>query len=206
MALTRKFLSALGIEAEKVDEIIDAHTETVNGLKAEIETAKEGAEDSKKLESENKRLKSELATLKEAAEKPDTYKVKYEAIKEEFEEYKKGIETEKSEKSKRDAFKAFLKELGISEKRLDSVIKVSDLSKIKLDDDGKVKDEDGKLAESLKKEWEDFIVVEHSKGADTSKPPKNDGGTDADDGKYAAQRAAKYYADKYGAPQTKEEK
>ena len=35
MALTRKFLSALGIEAEKIDEIIDAHTDTVNALKEE---------------------------------------------------------------------------------------------------------------------------------------------------------------------------
>ncbi len=36
MALTRKFLAALGIEDDKVDEIIQAHTETVNGLKDEI--------------------------------------------------------------------------------------------------------------------------------------------------------------------------
>ena len=36
MALTRKCLSALGIEAEKIDEIISAHTETVDGLKDEI--------------------------------------------------------------------------------------------------------------------------------------------------------------------------
>jgi hypothetical protein len=40
MALTRKFLAAMGIEAEKVDEIIAAHTETVNALKEERDTAK----------------------------------------------------------------------------------------------------------------------------------------------------------------------
>ena len=33
MSLTRKFLSALGIEDDKVDEIISAHTDTVNALK-----------------------------------------------------------------------------------------------------------------------------------------------------------------------------
>lgn len=33
MALTRKFLAAMGIEADKIDSIIDAHTETVDALK-----------------------------------------------------------------------------------------------------------------------------------------------------------------------------
>ena len=37
MALTRKSLAALGIEADKVEEIINAHVETVNGLKDEKE-------------------------------------------------------------------------------------------------------------------------------------------------------------------------
>ena len=32
MALTRKFLKALGIEDDKVDEIITAHSDTVNAL------------------------------------------------------------------------------------------------------------------------------------------------------------------------------
>ena len=40
MALSRKFLSALGIEADKIDEIINAHTETVDGLKDELSKAK----------------------------------------------------------------------------------------------------------------------------------------------------------------------
>ena len=35
MSLTRKFLAALGIEQDKIDEIIEAHTETVNALKEE---------------------------------------------------------------------------------------------------------------------------------------------------------------------------
>ena len=44
MALTRKFLSALGIEADKVDEIINAHAETVNALKEERDNYKADAE------------------------------------------------------------------------------------------------------------------------------------------------------------------
>ena len=37
MALTSEFLTALGIEKEKHQAIIDAHTETTDALKAEIE-------------------------------------------------------------------------------------------------------------------------------------------------------------------------
>ena len=36
MALTRKFLSALGIESDKVDEIISAHTETTMAKEGQL--------------------------------------------------------------------------------------------------------------------------------------------------------------------------
>jgi hypothetical protein len=44
MALTRKFLKAMGIEEEKIEQIIDAHTETVNALKEERDNFKADAE------------------------------------------------------------------------------------------------------------------------------------------------------------------
>ena len=40
MALTRKFLSALGIEEAKIDEIISAHADTVNALKEQRDSYK----------------------------------------------------------------------------------------------------------------------------------------------------------------------
>ena len=45
MALTRKLLSALGIEADKIEQIIDAHTETVEALKKERDEFKAKAAD-----------------------------------------------------------------------------------------------------------------------------------------------------------------
>ena len=36
MALTRRALKAMGIEDEKIDEIITMHTDTVDGLKADV--------------------------------------------------------------------------------------------------------------------------------------------------------------------------
>ena len=44
MALSRRFLAALGIESDKVEEIITAHAETVDALKAERDEFKADAE------------------------------------------------------------------------------------------------------------------------------------------------------------------
>ena len=44
MALTRRALKAMGIEDEKIDEIITMHTETVDGLKADVAKYKADAE------------------------------------------------------------------------------------------------------------------------------------------------------------------
>lgn len=37
MALTRKMLKAMGIEDEKIDQIIEEHAESVNALKAKLD-------------------------------------------------------------------------------------------------------------------------------------------------------------------------
>ena len=44
MALTRKMLKAMGIEEDKIDQIIEAHSETVDALKDEREKFREAAE------------------------------------------------------------------------------------------------------------------------------------------------------------------
>lgn len=170
MALTRKFLSAMGIEEDKIDQIISAHSETVNGLKEQIDTYKADAE----------KLPETIKELEEVKKKvvdpeKDPYKVKYEAIKEEFDEYKKGIEESKTKESKQKEYRKLLENVGISEKRIDSVMRVSDIEKVELDADGKIKDADG-LADTIKKEWSDFIVTKDIKGASTPQPPQNTGG------------------------------
>ena len=43
MSLTRKMLKAMGIEEEKIDQIIEAHSETVDALKKDRDTYKENA-------------------------------------------------------------------------------------------------------------------------------------------------------------------
>jgi hypothetical protein len=167
MALTRKFLSALGIEADKVDEIIEAHTETVNGLKADRDKYKEDAE---KLPS----IQKELDELKAAKEGEDPYQKKFEDLQKEFNDYKADIEAKNTTAKKEKALKDILKEIGVSDKVIENVIKVSDTSKIEFDDKGEVKGKED-LKKSLSSEWSGFIATKKNEGANSANPPANNG-------------------------------
>ena len=130
MALTRKFLSALGIEAEKVDEIISAHAETVDGLKEQIKQYKEDAD---KLPA----IQQELDDLKAKAG-DDTFEQKYKDMEKKYNDLVKENQQKETTAKVKEAYKALLKDAGVSEKRLDSVLKVTDISAMKLDKDGKL--------------------------------------------------------------------
>ena len=186
----------MGIESDKIDEIISAHTETVNALKEERDGFKEDAE---KLETVQKELDKANKKLKEFEdnEGQDKWKVKYDALKEEYAEYKTGVDAEKTKQKKSDAYRKLLKEVGIADKRIDSVLKVTDLKDLEFDEEGKLKDLD-KLKESIKTEWEDFIAKETDKGADTEKPPAGSGNGGQNTPSRAAQVAAKHYEMLYG--------
>lgn len=186
MALTRRFLVALGIEPDKIDEIINAHTETVDALKEERDGYKADAE---KLPG----VQKELDDVKGKA----GFEEKYNTLKAEYDKYKGDIAAKETAAKKQAAYKKLLVKAGISEKRIDSVLKVSDVNGVELDDSGEVKDADAKV-EALKEEWADFISTEGVKGASTAKPPKKE--HDGDDGgkSRAAKVAEKYYENLYG--------
>ena len=170
MALTRKFLSALGIDADKVEEIINAHTEVTDALKNERDSYKADAE---KLPE----VQKELDSFKKAAEELDgknPFEVKYNAIKEEYEQYKADIEAKATKAAKSDAYRALLKEAGVADKRIDAVLRVSDVDGIELDKDGKVKNSDKHLT-SIKEEWADFIDAKEQKRVDTGGSMQNKG-------------------------------
>lgn len=167
MALTRKMLKAMGIEDEKVEQIIEAHTETVTALKDERDAFKADAE---KLPT----VQKELDELKATDNKEDTYKVKYDALKEEFDSFKKEQSEKELRVKKEQAYKVLLQEAGVSEKRVDAVLKVSDVDSIELNEDGSVKDADN-LKEGIETEWADFIVRKETQGTQTSTPPQGSG-------------------------------
>ena len=177
MALTRKFLSAMGIESDKIDEIINAHRETVDGLKDEAEKYKADAE---KLQSVQKELKEAREAMANGDKSP--YKVKYEAKVEElselqkkFDDFKADVEVKAITAKKTDAYRKLLKEAGVSEKRIDAVLRVSPIDDLEIDKDGNAKDAD-KLTEAIKSEWADFIVDVSEQGAKTATPPDGNGG------------------------------
>ncbi len=205
MALKRAFLSAMGIESDKINEIINAHMDTVNALQEERDSYKEKAElyDAEKKKSED--LQKKIDELEKERSDEESYKSKYESTKKEYEDYKKGVDAENTKRDKTAAYKKLLKEVGISDKRIDTVIKCSDsaIEALKIDKDGNIEDVD-KVKESIKKEWEDFRVTEGQKGAETQKPPAGNGNNDTGE-HYAAKRVAETRANMYGVIKSKEE-
>lgn len=141
--------------------IIALHLGVVDPLKDDLQKAKEDAE---KLPT----VQKELDDLKAAQKNGEDYKLKYDALVQENAE--KAAKTAKT-----DALRKLLKDIGISDKRLDSVLKISDIGAIKLTEKGEIENADN-LKESLKNEWADFIVTREEHGANPATPPQNNGG------------------------------
>lgn len=165
----------MGIEDEKIDEIISMHTETVDALKEQRDAYKADAEKLTSVSKELKEAKEQLESLDK-----DAYKVKYDALKEEFENYKTEQTAKETKTAKESAYRELLKSAGVSEKRIESVLRVSDIDGIELVD-GKIKDAD-KLTETIKEEWADFIPTKTSEGAKFDNPPANEAGNGKDPG------------------------
>lgn len=170
MALTRKFLKALGLEDDKIEQIIEEHTTIADRMNAEIEKYKADAEVLPRVQRELEKAQADLE-----AGKKDSWKVKYEAVKEEFEGYKSEQTKKEARSAKEKAYRELLKQAGVSEKRLDAVLRVSDVDSVELDEKGTIKDAD-KLTESIKSEWADFIGTTSIQGAQTATPPASTGG------------------------------
>lgn len=166
MALTRKLLSALGIEAEKIDEIIGAHTDTIEGLKDELAKVKA---DAAKLPE----VQKELDDLK--AKPDDGWKDKYDAARKELADYKDSVAKEKALAAKKAAYQELCKDAGLSENGITKAVKYADFDSVELDDAGKIKD--GKsLIKSIREEWPEHIVKDSTSGARTPTPPAGTGG------------------------------
>ena len=159
MALTRKMLKAMGIEEEKIDQIIEAHTETVDAFKQYKADAEKLAD-----------VQKELNELKSKTD--DGLQKRYDDMKAEYEKYKKEVEDGKLLEAKKTAYTEIVKDAGLSEKGVSKALKYTDWDSIELDDKGKVKNSANHI-KTLKEEWADYVVEEGTKGADTPKPPVN---------------------------------
>lgn len=164
MALTRRFLSALGIDADKIDEIIAAHTETVDGLKSDRDKYKAEAE---KLET----VQKELDGLKAKGE--DGFKEKYEKERKAFEDFKNEITAKETKAAKENAVKAYFEGKNISGKNLEIAMRGSaaEIAGVELED-GKIKDLTA-LDALVNGTFAGLVQTTQTKGAQTNTPPAN---------------------------------
>lgn len=176
MALSRRMLSAMGLEADKIEQIIEAHTETVSGLKQQIadlgddlSKAKEsGSADSEKLREVQKELddlKKQVEADNKAREGKD-----YDALKKEFDDYKAEVQEKAVKSAKEKAFRDLLTDMKVSDKGINTILKWQGVSGIELDEDGKLKDA-AAVRKAVKEDWSDYIPAVETKGADTKTPP-----------------------------------
>lgn len=173
MALTRSMLNGMGLTADQISAIIEAHTETVEGLKASVKEAEKKAEGYDALVAEKGKLEKKYEALKEASGSDD-WKAKYEKEKADFKAYKDEQANKKAMDDKKAVYTELLKDAGISEKRIESILRVTDFTNMELVEDGKFKDSE-KIIENIKAEWSDFITTTETRGIKTATPPKNTG-------------------------------
>lgn len=165
----RKIFEDAEIEVPKdvLGQICNLHTtsneeltESVKTLKADLEKAERERDDFK------------AKAPKEGEE--TVSKEEYDKLKKEYDDYKADIAAKTTRTEKENAYRELLKSVGVSEKRLNAIIKVSDIDGIELEKDGKIKNAD-KHTETIKSEWAEFIETTTTRGANTANPPANSG-------------------------------
>lgn len=168
MSLTRKMLKAMGIEDEKIDQIIEAHTETVDGLKEQITQYKASAE---KLPG----VQKELDDLKKDNSGND-YKAKYEKEKKDFQDYKNGVAEKESAAAKEKAARAYFESKGIPGESMGLVIRgaKAEISGLELDGE-KIKDSSA-LDALLNGDYKGLVGKTVKTGTETQTPPNTSGG------------------------------
>lgn len=167
MALTRKLLKGMGLTDEQVETIIEAHTDTVDGLKADAAKYKADADALPKVQ-------RELDTLKAAGD--GGWQEKYEKVKKDLDDYKAEVSTKEAKAAKEKAVRAYYESKGITGKSLDIAIRGSgaEIDALEMDGD-KIKDTSA-LDELVNGTFSGLVSTTTTKGADTATPPTTTGG------------------------------
>lgn len=157
------------IPASAINTLVTAIRNTVGNEYVEKERYKE------KL-TEIDTLKADKQTAEDSVTTAEKWKVKYEAAKQDLATFKADQDKKDTRAAKETAYRALLKAAGVSEKRIEAVLKVSDVDGVELTDKGEIKGADN-LTASIKDEWADFIETTGVQGAQTPNPPANTGGS-----------------------------
>ena len=165
MALTRKMLKAMGLEDEKIDQIIEAHTETVDGLKESLEKAQAAA---KALPGVQKELVEAKVSLEAA--KDSSWKDAHDKVKKEFDEYKAGVAAKEAKAAKEAAVRAYYQALEIAMRGSGTEIEALELGA-----DGKIKDA-AVLDALVAGDFSGLVSQTRTEGAGAATPPPDTGG------------------------------
>lgn len=172
----------MGIEAAHIEAIIEAHTETVDALKAQRDSYKEAAEKADDLEerlrkvtedgeAENGRLAELQAKYDEQASKLKELQKERKELQDQFDGYKADIETKEATRAKRKAYRSqVLEAAGISSKYLDDVMRVADIDSVEIDEDGNVRDSK-ELVEGVKEKFRAFVSRKRTDAGAPETPP-----------------------------------
>lgn len=168
MALSRKFLKAMGLTEEQIDSVVEAHRETVDGLQKSLTAAEEKAKKFDEVEKELNELKSKGT---------EDYKAKYEAEHTAFESYKSDVTAKETKAAKEKAVSTYYESKNITGKNLSIAMRGSkaEIDGIELDENGKIKDTSA-LDTLVSGDYAGLVVTTKTVGADTPTPPKNTGG------------------------------
>ena len=195
MALTQKMLKAMGIEDDQREQILDAHQEVLESIKSE-------RDEFKKLAEQVPDLQRQLEEAKAASDDSE-WEQKYQDEHQAFEDFKVQVETEKAEADKAQAYRGMLMAAGIDPKRIDAIMRVTDLSQVEMED-GKLKDTE-KLQESAKQEWADFVVKSNTQGSNPATPPTKPSPNVEGGDPEVARRMQERYERRYGKAQESKE-
>lgn len=169
MGITKKFLQSMEIPDSKIELIFDEYANAIAGITADRDKYKEQAD---KLAS----VEKELVKAQAKAEELETVSEQLKKVRAEYADYKAGVDADKVKAVKEKAYRQLLQETGISEKAIDKIIKVTDLSGVEVDDKNNVKDKT-EIIKNIKTEWSDFIITQTERGAEVANPPTNTGGS-----------------------------
>lgn len=166
MALTRKLLKGMGLTDEQVDTIIEAHTDTVDGIKADVTRYKADAE---KLPG----IQKQLDDLKAAGD--GGYKAKYEKEHSAFEAYKADITAKESKVAKEKAVRAYFEGKNIKGANLELAMRGcgEEMAALEMDGD-KIKDTKS-LDALMEGTYKGLISTTQTQGANPANPPSNTG-------------------------------
>ncbi len=167
MALKRSFLTGMGLTAEQVDAIIEEHGATVEALKTQRDEYKEKAEKLKDVEKELADLKEQVGNGSKDAEE---WQKKYEDLDKEYKDYKKSEETKATKQQVKEVYTKLLKDNGVSDKFIPSILEITKFDAMKLDKEGNLESVDD-LVKNIKERYSGFITETKEGGAEVETPP-----------------------------------